>query len=106
MDTLLPYLLSHHLLTSDEEYHLKHTIYSPNEKAQMLSSYLERKGSGSLQQFLCCLNSAHEHTGHKEVADKLKQTMQISGIVCDDFCSDCKQSKNTHTTKATYIANV
>ena len=49
------------------------------------------KGDGSLQMFLSGLNSAHEHKGHKELADKLKKHMQTTGIYCTDFCSDdCK----------------
>ena len=37
---------------------------------------------------LCCLNLAHEHMGHKDIAEKLRQTMQANGIGCDDFYSD------------------
>ena len=87
MDTLLPYLLQHSLLTRDEEYHLRNIIYSFSEKAQMLLSYLKSKGDDSLQRLLCCLNLAHEHLGHKIVADRLKQVMQANGVRCTDFCS-------------------
>ena len=53
--------------------------------------YLKHKGHGSLQKFLCCLNLAHDHMGHEDIAEKLKETMQASGIDCNDFCSDyCK----------------
>ena len=53
-------------------------------------SYLKHKGPESLQKFLCCLNLAHEHMGHKGIADKLKRAMQANGIYCDDFCcSEC-----------------
>ena len=91
MDTLLPYLEVHCLVTSDEEYHLKSEQHSPFKKSQMLKDYLRHKGPGSLQMFLCCLNLAHEHMGHKGIAEKLKEAMQASGIDCDDFCSDkCK----------------
>ena len=57
----------------------------------MLLSYLMNEGDGSLQMFLSGLNSAHEHKGHKELADKLKRHIQTTGIYCTDFCSDdCK----------------
>ena len=92
MDDLLPFLQKHCLLTSDEEFHLGHIMHSSGKKAQMLISYLKKKGDGSLQKFLCCLNSAHKHSGHKGIADKLKQIMQSKGLNCNNFCSpDCEQ---------------
>lgn len=92
MDTLLPFLLKHHLLTHNEEYHLTNIIYSSSQKAQKLLNYLKTKGDGSLQKFLCCLNLAYEHIAHKEIVDKLKQKMQSNSFDCTDFCShDCEQ---------------
>ena len=91
MDSLVPYLLQHFLLTGDEAYHLCNMMYSPGEKAQMLIGFLKRKGDESLQRVLCCLNLAHEHMGHKTVADRLKQVMQANGVECADFCSDCRR---------------
>ena len=88
MDTLLPYLQKHLLVTRDEEYCLSNIMYRSSKKAQMLLGYLKTKKHGSLQLILCCLNSAHEHIGHKEVADKLKQIMEAKNIKCADFCSD------------------
>ena len=88
--TLLPYLIQHHLVTHDEEYHLSGMVYSPVEKSQLLLGYLRQKGPGSLQMFLCCLNLVHEHRGHKDIAEKLKQRMQANGIDCNDFCDYCR----------------
>ena len=97
MATLLPYLLQHHLVTRDEEHHLSGMLYSSVVKSQMLLSYLRCKGCGSLQKFLCCLNLAHEHMGHKDIAEKLRQTMQANGIGCNDFCSDyCKNASHAY----------
>ena len=97
METLLPLLQKHNLVTRDEEYHLMNTIYSPTERAQKLLGYLKHKGDGCLQKFLCCLNLADEHMGHKELAEKLKGMMQSSGIDCGNFCSDdCEQSIASH----------
>ena len=93
MESLLPYLQGHHLVTGDEEYHLTSTLHSSAFKSQMLLSYLKHKGRESLQKFLCSLNLANEHIGHKIIADRLKKAMQANGIDCDDFCSDyCKKS--------------
>ena len=90
--SLFPYLQSHHLVTEDEQYNLSNTIYTPTQKSGMLLKYLKHKGNGSLQKFLCCLNLAHEHTGHKDIADKLEQKLKDSDIECSDFCSDeCKK---------------
>ena len=97
VNDLLPYLLQHQLLNRNEEEHLVQFIHTSIEKAQMLLGYLKRKGADSLQKFLCCLNLAHEHTGHKEVADKLKQLMEANGINCTNFCSDnCKKNCQKH----------
>ena len=92
VNDLLPYLLQHQLLNRNEEEHLGQFIHTSMEKAQMLLAYLKRKGADSLQKFLCCLKLTCEHTGHKEVADKLKQLMEANGIKCTNFCSDnCKE---------------
>ena len=89
---MLPYLQQHHLLTDDEESYLSNMLYSSTERAQMLLKHLKHKGDGSLQMFLCSLNLAREHKGHKELAEKLKRHMQTTGIYCTDFRSDdCKQ---------------
>ena len=91
---MLPYLLKHGLVTPDEESDISNEYFTLNTKALKLVRILRQKGDGSLQKLLCCLNSAHEHTGHKEIAVKLKQEMEDKGIDCDDFCSyyDCKQA--------------
>ena len=71
-------------------------MHTSNENALKLVRILKRKGSGTLQKLLCCLNLACEHTGHKEIAEKLKQEMEAKGIDFDDYCSyyDCKQATN------------
>ena len=104
MDTLLPYLQKHLLVTRDEEYCLSSIMYCSSKKAQMLLGYLKTKKDGSLQLILCCLNSAHEHIGHKEVADTLKQIMEAKNIKCADFCSDhCKNLVSSNTYMDTHI---
>ena len=92
VNDLLPYLLQHQLLNRNEEEHLEQVVHTSVEKTQMLLGYLKRKGADGLQKFLCCLKLAHEHVGHKELADKLKQLMEADGIKYTDFCSDdCKK---------------
>ena len=88
VDCLIPYLKMHNLLTDDEEHNLISYFHSPHKKAQLLLSYLERKGIGVLQKFLCCLNSEEQHTGHKDIANKLNEIMQANRIDCN--CSVCK----------------
>ena len=88
MSALLPYLQQHNLVTRDEEHHLITEVHSDIKKAQLLLGYLKRKGDKSLQKFLCCLNLAHDHLGHKDIAVKLKQTMEANNIKCADFCAE------------------
>ena len=90
MTTLLPYLIQHRLVTRGEELYLSSMLYCSVMKSQLLLGYLRHKGPGSLQMFLCCLNLAHEHIGHKDIAEKLKQTMQANGLDCNDFCYYCR----------------
>ena len=91
LEALVPYLQKHQLLTDEEESYLSNMLYSSITRAQMLLRYLKHKGDGSLQMFLCSLNLAQEHKGHKELAEKLTKHMQTTGIHCTDFCSnDCK----------------
>ena len=92
MDSLLPFLQQHQLVTRIEIHHLSCMLYSSSEKAQKLLSYLKTKGADTLQRVLCCLNMENEHTGHRVVADKLKQLMQDCSIKYTDFCSNCRQS--------------
>jgi len=92
MDTLLPFLQRHRLVTCDESYQLGNIMHASSRKAQILLNGLKQKGNTCLQRFLCCLNSAYEHIGHEEIADKLKQIMRSNGFDYNDFCSpNCKQ---------------
>ena len=97
VDTLLPHLYFHQLINCDQNFHLGHMRHSTAIKALMLLLLLyyklnrgccaKEKQNEYLQKFVCCLNLAHEHKGHKEIADKLKHTMLTYGIGCDSFCS-------------------
>ena len=82
-DSLSPYLLQYNLISPDEHHNLTNQLYPPGKRADFLLSYLRRKGIGVLQKFLKCLYLADDHLGHKDIADKLKEQMQLNGINCD-----------------------
>ena len=87
MEVLLPFLQQHQLVTVDEGSYLNNLMYSTQQKAQWLLSYIRHKGDGSLQLLLGCLHLAHKLV----LAEKLKKHMQTTGIHCEEFCSDdCK----------------
>ena len=67
----MPFLQKHGLVTNDENYNLTSTATAPGEAAQLLLCILKYKGDGTLQKFLCSLNSETQHLGHKDIATKL-----------------------------------
>ena len=76
VDTLLPHLLAHQMLTYDEAYVCRLQLTPPSQRAQELLRYLRSKGSGVLQKLLCCLSMETTHLGHKDVAAKLIQAIK------------------------------
>ena len=71
LNELMPFLQKHGLITDDENYHLTSTATARGEAAQLLLHILKYKGDGTLQKFLCSLNSETQHLGHKDIATKL-----------------------------------
>ena len=71
LNELMPFLQKHGLVTNDENYHLTSTATAPGEAAQLLLRILKSKGDGTLQKFLCSLNSETQHLGHKYIATEL-----------------------------------
>ena len=69
----MPFLQKHGLVTNDENYRLTSAATAPGEAAQLLLRILKSKGDGTLQKFLCCLNSETQHVGHKDIAIKLTE---------------------------------
>jgi len=91
LGTLLPYLLKHGLLTNDEScsFQSAESHITPTKKAQELLQLLKRKGSKILQKLLCCLNEETEHSGHKDIALKLKDAMKLHDLIL--ICPLCKK---------------
>jgi len=89
-EALVPLLISHQLLTSDEAYVCQLQLTPPSQRAQKLLQYLRCKGSGVLQMLLCCLNKETTHLGHKDVAAKLIQAIKSHGIDSNLLCPICK----------------
>lgn len=90
LNVLMPFLLKHGLVTNDESHHLTCPTTAPSEKALQLLHYLKYKGDGTLQKFLCSLNSETQHSGHKGIVIKLTQLLNKHHQ--NQFCSLC----NTH----------
>ena len=90
LNELMPFLQKHGLVTNDENYHLTSAATAPGQGAQQLLQILKSKGDGTLQKFLCCLNSERQHLGHKDVAIKLTELMNKyhQGLQMQ-FCSLC-----------------
>ena len=85
----MPFLRKHGLVTNNEYFHLTHPSTAPSEGAQHLLQYLKSKGEGTLQRFLCCLNSATEHAGHKDTATELTELLKRYHGLQIQFCSLC-----------------
>ena len=66
------------------------------DKNLLLLSCLDEKGMDleRLKLLLCSLNSAEEHLGHKDVAQKLQQLMMDNNFQYDNFCSVCNKIIN------------
>ena len=75
LNELMPFLQKHRLLTNDENYRLTNPTTAPGEAAQLLLCILKSKGDGTLQKFLCSLNSARQHLGHEDIATELSELM-------------------------------
>ena len=85
----MPLLQKHGLITKDEYYHLTNVTTAPSEGAQKLLHYLKYKGEGTLQKFLCSLNSETEHAGHKDIANELTDLLSRYHGVQMQYCSHC-----------------
>ena len=87
---LMPFLQKHRLVTKNENYHLTSPTTAPGEAAQQLLCILKSKGDGTLQKFLCSLNSEKQHLGHKDIATKLTELINRyhQGFQME-FCTLC-----------------
>jgi len=72
IDTIVPHLLSHHLLTRKDHQFLLSKSHTDDEKVQYLLYKLPRKADGWFERFLECLHESEEGTGHKDITKKLE----------------------------------
>ena len=90
LDTLQPYLLAHQMLTDDETYICRSST-PPTKNTKELLRLLKQKGSEGLQKLLCCLTIETSHSGHKVVATKLKDAMELYNFNGKLVCPVCKK---------------
>jgi len=90
LDALLPYLLAHQMLTNDEVYYCRSSSTTPTQTKALLQ-LLKQKGKKSLQKLLCCLTNETTHSGHKNVATKLKDAMELYDFNGKLICPACKK---------------
>jgi len=91
LDALLPYLQSHQMLTNDQVYYCRSSSSTPTKKAKELLRLLKQKGKKSLQKLLCCLTNETTHSGHKNVATKLKDAMELYNFNGKLVCPVCQK---------------
>ena len=89
LDTLLPYLLKHQMLTDDEVYVCQSQVTPPSRRAQELLKYLKHKGDKADLKLLCCLYKETTHIGHKDVAVKLMNVIKYHGVDNKLICPTC-----------------
>ena len=74
LNTLLPLLSKHQLLTTSEKDYVMNTFIPAVEKAnQLVYSILPRKGSTAYELFVKCLQEETEHLGHQELVRMLHE---------------------------------
>jgi len=91
VDTLLPYLLKHQMLTDEEVDSCRSSLTNQTEKTKKLLQLLKQKGKKSLQKLLCCLTNETTHLGHRNVATKLKDAMKLFNFNGKLVCPVCKK---------------
>lgn len=76
VSAILPYLISHHLLTDDDKQVLMTYAKTQVEKAQYLLDILPRKAKGWFEVFIECLRETSLGTGHGDVVEDLEVKLQ------------------------------
>ena len=79
VESMVQFLNSESLLTSDETYKLMNTSQPLGEKVDFLVCILPRKGSGWWDKFLHCLDESSTRPGlgvHKELANQLRDQLK------------------------------
>jgi len=89
IDTIMPHLLSHNLLTQKDQQFLLNKYHTDHEKVQYLLCQLPRKAEGWFESFLECLRESKQGTGHMEIAKdleaaKLQNDKELSNMKTDN----------------------
>ena len=62
--SLLPYLMKHQLLTSNDQYVFANDMLTPSDRAERLLMSIKVKGQEGYDKFVACLEEEQEHLGH------------------------------------------
>ena len=76
--SILPYLNVHLLLTNVENEEIQMKWVPEDERIIKFLTALEKKGEEGFRKFLAALEEATDQNTHREIAKKLKQTLQTS----------------------------
>ena len=68
LQALIPYLISHGLLTEHEKQLLRNNDHTEHQRKQELISIIQSKGSEGCRIFLSAVSEEPEHLGHREIA--------------------------------------
>ena len=71
LQALIPYLISHGLLTEHEKQLLRNNDHTEHQRKQELISIIQSKGSEGCRIFLAAVSEEPEHLGHREIAATL-----------------------------------
>ena len=67
LQALIPYLISHGLLTEHERQLLRNNYLTEHQRKQELISIIQSKGSEGCRMFLAAVSEEPEHLGHREI---------------------------------------
>ena len=71
LQALIPYLISHGLLTEHERQLLRNNYLTEHQRKQELISIVQSKGSEGYRMFLAAVSEEPEHLGHREILEVL-----------------------------------
>lgn len=76
-EQLLIQLITHNLVTQEEQYMLLNQNFSPQKRTQLLLVQLSSKNPNNCVQLFCqCLRAETQHTGHQYLADLLERDIR------------------------------
>ena len=81
MESLLPYLNKHHLLTDGENSELLNLVISERCRVLKLIEFMKGKGPEGFQSFLTALAEEPEHRGHVELTEIFAPFRKLLGFL-------------------------